>query len=493
MSSFASALRNFTIHSLKTQLNNKRQEIFKMSKKTKKSYFFTAFLTILLAVGVFVGLKKVLPQKLFPENNSTEGTVIDSFAIEAISSENIDTTLVADTVFDADTLSYNINLSASKHTEGYNFLVPFFKKLEALELTGQGKIRIAYFGDSMNDGDYIVQDIRSLFQEMFGGEGVGFVSITSQSASSRYSVTHQFSKNWTTQTFLSTKTPKYPFGVDGQVAFTNDNASSLWVRYRANNQPHATNLPNATLFYGKSENQDASIAISADNDSIVTKKLDPENILNTIKLTTSSKNLKVVLNKSANIPFYGINFDENNGVYVDNFSLRGNSGLPLSSFNFDLMRAFSKELDYDLVIFQYGTNVLSYKTSDYSWYNSKMTNSVNHVRNCFPHASTLILSVADRSIKKELEMKTDPYVIQLSKAQKEYAGNTKSAFINLYSLMGGENSMVTWVNESLANKDYTHFNPKGSKKLGKLIFDEIQKGYTEYKQQSKVTTHSPTK
>jgi hypothetical protein len=52
------------------------------------------------------------------------------------------------------------------------------KKLFQLE-TNQRKVRIAYYGDSMTDGDFIIQDFRANFQNKFGGQGVGFVAITS--------------------------------------------------------------------------------------------------------------------------------------------------------------------------------------------------------------------------------------------------------------------------------------------------------------------------
>lgn len=458
-----------------------------MSKKSK-SYFLSAFLTILFAVIVFWGLRKILPARLFPENTVTSSNVvIDSLALDALNNKNSDTITIIplDTVSRVDTTLANIHLTATEHTEGYDNLITFYQKLEKLESTKKGKIRVAYFGDSMIDGDLIVQDIRCSFQDTFGGEGIGFVGITSQSAASRYSVSHQYSKNWKTQSCLNVKSPKYPFGVDGQVAFAPDPTELSWVRYRANNLAHATTLKNPTLFYGQGENETAYVSIIADKDTAIQKVLKPTNLLNTLPLTSNAKSLKVDFNKTAGIPFYGINIDDSVGVYVDNFSIRGNSGLPLSGFNSDLMKAFDKVLHYDLIILQYGTNVLNYSSSNYDWYENKMTNVVNHIKNCFPNAEVLIISVGDRATKQNMEMKTDKSVAPLLKAQKEYASTTHSSFINLFSLMGGQNSMVKWVGESMANKDYTHFSAKGSKKIGQLIFNEINNGYIDFKQQNK--------
>src|SRR5699024_8508207 len=61
----------------------------------------------------------------------------------------------------------------------------------------------------------------------------------------------------------------------------------------------------------------------------------------------------------------------------------------------------------------------------------------------------------------------------------------KTGFINLYELMGGRGSMVDWVEGEppRANKDYTHFNPRGAKEVAGLIFDQLATGFKTYKEQ----------
>lgn len=444
------------------------------------NYFFKSFLTIVIAIGVFWGLKQVLPGRLFPDNNTAiQGIVIDSLALDAMSGDSL-SIMVGDSL-NNDTIN-RVKINSSDNSEGLGNLMNFYEKLYEIETSGKGKVRIAYFGDSMNDGDLIVQDIRGEYQSQYGGKGVGFVGITSLSASSRYSVTHEFSKNWITQSFLNVKKPKRAFGVDGQVSFA-PRGSQTWIKYTANDVANCTLLYNPTLFYGSSSNHDASVNITVSKDSSTRYELATDKLLNTIKLSSSTRTLKATFAKADSIPFYGVNFDDGVGVHVDNFSIRGNSGLPLSLFSKDVMNALDNVLNYDLIILQYGTNVLGYGTTDYSWYETKMSAVVNHLKQCFPNASILIISTADRAIKTNMEMQTDKAVEPLVSNQKLYAENTHSGFINLYTLMGGNGSMVKWVQESpsLANKDYTHFNQKGAKKIGGLIYGELDKGYFEYK------------
>lgn len=455
-----------------------------------KSYFFQSFLIVLLAAIFFLGIKEVLPSKIFSEKSGAgKNVLIDSMLIDAFEAdkmaENADfgDAFMNQPINFVETNGIAFPAESYQNYNGFQFLIPFYENLYQLETNKTGNVRIAYFGDSMTDGDMIVQDFRNNFQTQFGGHGVGFVSITSESAASRSSVAHEFSKNWKTQSYLNVKHPSRPFGVNGHVFFTNDTINPAWVKFKAGRSKLTNKLNQPTLFYGSSSNSDGCITYQVGIDSI-RKKLVPTSLLNTLSLSqTDLKSLKVDFKKAAKIPVYGFNFDDGQGIHVDNFSQRGNSGIPISKFNIDLMRTFHQKLNYDLIVLHYGTNVLNYGTKSYSWYAKNMTKTVDRLKKCFPGVSILIVSTADKSTKYGTEMKTDSAVIPLTNAQKMYALKSQSGFVNLYTLMGGDGSMTRWVENEpvMANKDYTHFNFRGSKKIANLLYDHLNKGYVKYK------------
>ena len=72
-------------------------------------------------------------------------------------------------------------------------LPQFLAKLHQLRTTKQGKVRIAYFGDSMIEGDLMTQTLRQLLQTYFGGVGVGYVPITSIVSGFRQTVRAEYS------------------------------------------------------------------------------------------------------------------------------------------------------------------------------------------------------------------------------------------------------------------------------------------------------------
>lgn len=443
----------------------------------KTSYFKQSFWIVLLATLIFIGIKEFLPARLFPEKTATAGSniVADSLMLEAMAGKEIEKVIsqAADSV-----------AQSKRLREADQYLIGFFKKLQALETTKKGKIRIGYYGDSMTDGDLIVQDLRALFQEAFGGKGIGFLPIASESAKSRASVWHSYSNTWKTQSYVNVKRPKRPFGVSGQVFFTQGNGT--WVQYKSSNQPHITQLYAPALYYGRSGNQQAHVEITYNDTVKVTKPLPADHLLNILPLT-DGKNTKAVrlrFFQSDSIPFYGISSTEHQGVFVDNFSSRGNSGLPITLFNTDLMNQFDKAFGgYDLIVLHFGANVLNYGSLDYSWYEKGMTKVVNQIRASFPETSVLIISTADKSTKVNMEMQTDKAVVPLANAQRRYAQNTHSGYINLYELMGGRGSMKQWTeaNPSLASKDYTHFNARGAKKVAHLIYNRLMNEYKQFK------------
>lgn len=456
---------------------------------TRISYFIQSFAVILIAAICFLLFKEVLPKRIFAETTvSKENVIVDSLLLESIEEvaarPSVDTFAKKKISFSPTTDGIVFPTETYETYNGYQFLISFYEKLYQLETATSGNVRIAYFGDSMTDGDLIVQDLRKQMQTKFGGNGVGFVSVLSESATSRSSINHQYSPNWKKASYVNVKHPEKPFGVNGQVFFANDTLYNPWVRFKAGPLKNSTQLNNPTLFYGSSSNVDGKVIVRIDKDSTVLK-LNPDRKLNTLALNASQlKGFKVEFSKADSIPIYGFNFDDGKGVHVDNFSSRGNSGLPISLFNVNLMNQFQQKLDYDLVILHFGTNVLNYGSYSYDWYEKRMTRVVNHIKECFPGVEVLVVSTADKSTKYDLEMQTDSAVVPLTLAQRKYAVQSKSAFFNLFQAMGGEGSMLKWVDEEdppLANKDYTHFNYKGSQKVASLLHDQIQKGYMQYK------------
>ena len=181
--------------------------------------------------------------------------------------------------------------------------------------------------------------------------------------------------------------------------------------------------------------------------------------------------------------FYGLAMDGKKGIILDNFSLRGSSGLSLRGIPQQMLRQFNEQRPYDLIILEYGLNVATERGRNYDNYQKGLLTSIEHLKNCFPQASILLLSVGDRDYKTEDgELRTMPGVKNLIRYQQNIAAESGIAFWNMFEAMGGEGSMANLVHAkpSMANYDYTHINFRGGKHLAGLLYETLIYGKEQY-------------
>ncbi len=368
-------------------------------------------------------------------------------------------------------------LSVISFTEKkFGALEHFLKALEGLSSGQRDKVRIAYFGDSMIEGDLLTMDLRSFFQKQFGGNGVGFVPVTSIVAGFRSTIKHGFSKDWNAYHFNNIGGDAHPLGPSGY-CFVPVGGSN--VQYGSSGGPGP--FRQVKIFFGPGE-EPLFLKGKADETEIAFT-LEGDELINMTELLGGNPASKINLSFSG-IPrnVYGFSFESPKGVFVDNYSFRGNSGLALTQIKRETFRAFDAHLDYKLIILHYGLNVVAHNTGNYSWYEKGLTNVVKHIKSCFPEASILLVSVNDKSYRGPEGWATEPDVPLLVETQKKVAREEGIAFWNLYENMGGYNSMVKWVEGDtvFANKDYTHPNRRGGEKIAKLLYGRLMEQYGWY-------------
>ena len=360
----------------------------------------------------------------------------------------------------------------------------FFQSLNATK-TQKHKTRIAYFGDSMIEGDLITQDLRSCMQESFGGFGVGFVPITSIVAGFRKTIIHSFD-GWTTYNLINNPPVNHKLGISGYGFVPNtinfddtlNIADESWVSYTAVNKKNINKFYKTKLLYGKSDGENYVTINGA------RYELKGEKTVNQIVIDqpNAAKSIEATFQCKTTIDIFGFSLESDSGVFVDNFSFRGNSGMPINKVSQSVYAETNNCLGYDLIILEYGLNAVNEKITDFLWYERGMNNVIKHIQASFPTASILLISVGDKGYSRDGVYETDPSVPILVETQKRMAKNNNIAFWSLYDAMGGNGSMVKWVEGDtiLANKDYTHFNFRGAHKAGKLLFDKLMNEYKKF-------------
>jgi len=391
-------------------------------------------------------------------------------------------------------LTFNLNLDSLLEKEkkdlritsyaGNNiFLKRFFPSLE----NKKKPIRVAYFGDSMIEGDLISQTLRNEMQKHFGGMGVGFVPITSIVSNFRRSIIHEFSDDWKEFSIQKTKDLKNfaPSGYvynpktlsHGELHDTTKKHIVSYVLYKAPGKEHETlnKFYTTKLYYGIPP-EGTYIKYYIDGKECKTL-LKGASLVNELVLNNhiAYKELRIEFFTDSIFDVYGVSLESTTGTFVDNYAVRGNMGMALQKIPEEIITGFNNYMDYSLLIFQFGLNVASPEAKHFGWYENAMVNVVEYYKKLMPNADVLIISIGDKSAKYEMEYITQPGIPKLVEAQRNIAKRTQSHFWNLYQSMGGYNSMKAWVEtpQPLASKDYAHINFKGAEKISKLLLENF--------------------
>ena len=353
-------------------------------------------------------------------------------------------------------------------SENRDVLAAFFAALDRREEL-ERPVRIAFLGDSFVEGDILTSDLREYLQERFGGRGVGFVPLAPVD---RYRNTLTVDHNgWAVSNSLHGEhVSRYLFG--GQCFAPS--SGEAYVKVQATGQrQHSRAFNTVSLLYASDSAATLHYTFGRSDEREAVLKTDGTlQLFEATRQDMQAVHFRVVGGEG--FTGYGLFLNDETGVCVDNYSLRSSSGVQLLRIGPNLLSRMNRMLPYDLVILQYGMNVVEADRRDYSHYAEQMVRVVGRIREAMPDVGILIFGVGDRSFKDDDgNMATKAGVISLVEAQRRIAQQTGVAFWNTYLAMGGRNSMNAFVNQTpaLANKDYAHINYLGGRRIG-LAFGE---------------------
>ena len=386
----------------------------------------------------------------------------------------------------------------------------------ALGQASQRPVRVAYFGDSYIEGDILTMDLRGLLQQKFGGRGVGFVEIACVSSDFRRSATTRRS-GWK-RYHANEKGRGFKPAMQGLAGsyFIPTGTATYELRGQSNVYPHLLDTADvATVFFTPGEGLSIDYALNGgpaqslfsngeaqepemveelveeiDSDSVVRYKtvrraIDPvqQGAGNIVAKNVDARigRFSMTVKGGQGSRFYGVALDGHRGVAVDNFSMRGSGGQHLCGIPQETLRRFASLRPYDLIILHFGLNVASPKQKDYSAYTSQLGTVIDHMKEAFPHASILVVSMGDRDKRgSDGQMHTMSGVKEMVSYLRKMASDHHVAFWNLYEAMGGDGSLARMAEKKQANLDYTHINFAGGRRLAGLLFDVLMNGKDNY-------------
>ncbi|TNE68075.1 MAG: hypothetical protein EP344_01630 [Bacteroidetes bacterium] len=373
------------------------------------------------------------------------------------------------------------------YTPDQQGLSRFFDAVDAIR-TKEQTVRVAFFGDSFIEGDILLGDLRDTLQTLWGGNGVGYVPITSEVARFKRTLTHEYS-NWKPYSIVKNFKSGQPFGINGFVYRPKAQAS---VRYEgADYFKHTRRWTQVRLFYRSDTTvtftwQMAEMSPQTDSLPATGGQL---GIWLGKPNTASTRTFDFQISQpDSNLLVYGATLESGPGIYLDNFSVRGNTGGRLKLINPILARQFDAVQQYQLIVVQLGLNAATPSLDNIGWYEYELDQTFQHIRKCFPETPVLIVSVADRGGKIDGNKTTLPSVPVIATMQRELARKHGFLFFDLFHAMGGPGSMIRYADEyhpPLANLDYTHLTHYGGSIMGYMFTDLFLREQEQYRQKKK--------
>jgi len=407
-------------------------------------------------------------------------------AIEMVS--NIDTSETKIAVAPNDSSKLITSLQFKNST----VLNRFFEALKHIK--EQGMVRVLHYGDSQIEGDRITDYLRLKLQARFGGAGTGFQSLVpiAQGLITRF----KSIGNWDRYSVYTMKDPRVSHSNYGVMASftrfsgynkitdtTSTKEATVTITTTKMGGANALNYKKIRLFYGGAQKPtwcefyDGPALSAADS-------LKAGGVMNVMDFNVGlgSPTHEFRFKGLDSPDFYGISFEGNSGIMVDNLPLRGSSGTFFHQINAAQLRTFYSLLNVKLIILQFGGNAMPAikDASGATNYGSYIRYQLSVIKKLAPDASILFVGPSDMSIKSGTSYVTIPYLEETRNAIKKVVLENDCAYFDLYDCMGGKNSMPVWVEQNLAAPDYTHFSPQGARKMAIMLYTALINEYNAW-------------
>lgn len=260
-------------------------------------------------------------------------------------------------------------------------MMPFYEVLSRMETLNR-PVRIAYFGDSFIEADIFTADLREMFQREFGGCGVGYVPVTSPISGYRPTVRHSFD-GWSSHSSNdSIGFDKKQQDISGHYFFPREGA---YVQLKGQSK-YASRLDTcevSTCYFLNKGFAAVRSRVNGEAEGDLHEEVGTGEV-QAVSVEGGIGQVRWSVEQADSVTFYGVAMDGRRGVSLDNFSVRGSSGLHLAGIPLHTLRDFHRLRTYDLIVIQYGLNVATERGVKYDSYKKGMLTVIEHLKAPFP-------------------------------------------------------------------------------------------------------------
>ncbi len=389
-------------------------------------------------------------------------------------------------------------------------LDPLFRGLEAAEQQQpNGRVLLAFFGDSHTAGDSMTSRIRQTLQSRFGDAGRGFVAAGRPPARHYYQrdVKYGATGVWKASVGGHKQDPE-PYGIAGLRVYGEKKGAQLWIE----------TCPDCGA--GKSVAQFEIFYLAAPDHGLLKYRVDdqpwvdlptktapieaPHPARQVIVVPDGPHKLTLEHGGNGTLDLFGVAMERGRpGVIVDSLGVVGRRLGSLRSWDWSIIGEQLATRDPRLVVLQYGTNESDDPQLDLEALAKYYDETILRIRAAAPMASIIILGPPDVAVREagkqcdhmkppadglvipECQWKTPNVLREIIAVEHAAAVRNKVVFFDTFAAMGGADKMDVWFNAEprVAYKDRVHFTDVGYQAWADALTGALLAEYDRWRRQ----------
>lgn len=411
-------------------------------------------------------------------------------SVSAASSERAKSESVIDTAYLA---SFEFLRRADNRIEAPDSLLrPLFEHLERLEKRRSDtvsysdslvdKLSILHIGDSHIQAGIFTQQVRGMMQRMFGNGGRGLITplkLAHTNEPQDYSILS--SAEWECAK-CTDREPLFQPGMTGLSIRSKDNDFDILIREYPNPERPDYSFCTVTAYHSPSAPPiecDDTLTVGMgcpDTSKLWCSRVDLTECVDSIRLRPSRE-------KGFDNPeYWGFSLEnDESGVIYHSTGINGACYLHYSRLG-ERLKCLS-DLTPELIIISMGTNESSTATFHEEQFTKQIDGMVTMIKAANPDAVIMLTTPVQNFRRSGRGHIPNTNTVKARNTIAAYARQNGLALWDMFEVCGGEDAAVAWNKATLMARDKIHYNEKGYKLKGMLLFEALLNSYEKYKAQ----------
>jgi len=345
-------------------------------------------------------------------------------------------------------------------------LASFFAQVNQSHQGGT-PVHILQFGDSHTASDDWVNSMRTAAQQYLGDGGPGFVQAGHPYRGyRRFDATGSNTPGWKTEGTLTTREDPDQ-GLSGISISTN----------KAGQTVSLTTSGEALEIFYLQQPGGGELELQVDGQIIASIATSGDSGPGNYRTALSPGPHQLLLRTLENAPvrLFGWTLDNPHGITFETLGINGAQASIILEWNEQVWSGDVAARNPALVILAYGTNEANNPKWTEEQYRADLLAVLDRLRRAAPAASILLVGPPDCGRLRPLA-----HLSEVIEVQRDVAKMQNVAFFDWRAHMGGAGMMKRWVQAGLAQADYIHLTSAGYQMLGKMLFDQLERAYSEF-------------